>query len=108
MIHIEETRRRSAALFNNEKMTEVLLALDAEHGAAHAQEISRRTGISHSLVRDVLVRLVAANVLRPLPKVGGSRGTQYYEPTDSELWRRLVEVASYVSQVPSSARWVDS
>jgi len=102
---VDETRRRSAALFNNEKMAEVILSLHAEHGAAHAQEISRRTSISHSLVRDVLVRLAAAGVLTALPKLGGSRGAQYYEPSDRELWQRLVEVAGHLDDRFQGVWW---
>ncbi len=96
MSRLEGTRRRSAALFNNEKMAEVVLSLDAQRGAAHAQEISRQTGISHSLVRDVLVRLTSAEVVTALPRVGGSRGAQYYEPKEGELWLRLVEVCRHL------------
>jgi GTP-sensing pleiotropic transcriptional regulator CodY len=102
MTSAEKTRRRSAALFNNEKMAEVILALDDARGAAHAQEISQKTGITHSLVRDVLVRLLTAGVVAALPRVGGSRGTQYYQPQDEELWRRLVSLASYLADQESS------
>ena len=51
MTYLEETRRRSAALFGNEKTVEVVLALN-EEGAATAQQVAQKTGIPHSLVRD--------------------------------------------------------
>jgi GTP-sensing pleiotropic transcriptional regulator CodY len=51
MDSLDETRRRSAALFGNEKAVEVIVALD-EEGSATAQTIAVRTGITYSLLRD--------------------------------------------------------
>lgn len=90
-----ETRRRSAALFGNEKIVEVVLALQAE-GTATAQVIVMRTGIAHSMVRDALGRLVEGGVVRPLPKTGGSRSPQYYEPAGSRIWEILLALAQAV------------
>jgi hypothetical protein len=44
MDRLGETRRRSAALFGNEKTVEVVLAL-AEEGTATTQMIAAKTGI---------------------------------------------------------------
>lgn len=95
-----ETRRISAAVFGNEKMVEVLLALGQEQ-AATAQVIAAKTGISHSLVRDVLLRLVAGGAVRALPKIGGSRSPQFYEPIEGPLWDALMTAARAVVQAPS-------
>lgn len=84
-----ETRRRSAALFGNEKIIEVVLALEAE-GTATAQMIVTKTNIAHSMVRDAIGRLVEGGVVRALPKTGGRRSPQYYQPVDSAAWESLV------------------
>jgi hypothetical protein len=94
----DETRRRSAALFGNEKMAEVVVALD-EEGPATAQTIAARTGITHSLVRDVLLRLTAGGAARPLPRLGGSRSPQYYQPVNGDLWAALTAAAQAIIKV---------
>lgn len=95
---ISEIRRRSAALFGNEKVVEVILAMartEAPHSVT-AQDVSRATGIAHSLVRDVLLRLVASDVLTAVPKVGGSRAAQYYQPKVDFGWTELKAMAELV------------
>jgi hypothetical protein len=87
-----ETRRRSAALFGNEKTVEVVLALSSE-GVATAQQIHASTGIAYSMVRDALGRLVQGGVVRALPKAGHSRSAQYYQPVEGRVWDALVAAA---------------
>ena len=96
MDSVGETRRRSAALFGNEKTVEVVLVLDA-HGAATAQMTATQTGISYSLVRDALIRLAAGGALRQVPRVGGSRSPLYYQPVDGALWDALAAAARAVA-----------
>lgn len=93
-----EIRRQSAALFGNEKVVEVVLALDAiqEPRSATAQQLSVATRIGHSMVRDVLQRLTQAGVLSAMAKVGGSRSAQYYQPVSGELWSQLVSICAWV------------
>jgi hypothetical protein len=102
-IDIVETRRRSAALFGNEKVVEVVLSLNdvPEPRSATAQQIMEATGIGHSMVRDVLQRLTGAGALHALPKVGGSRSAQYYRP-DGDVWESLVGLCRWtvVGDVP--------
>lgn len=92
-----ETRRLSSALFGNEKTVEVALFLADSKGIVTAQDVTVPTGIAHSLVRDTLVRLVNGGVVRAHPKTGGSRGTQYYEPVQGELWEAYVAAARSVA-----------
>jgi ribosomal protein S25 len=92
MTDLEETRRRSAAIFGNEKTVEVVLAL-SEEGAATAQMIATSTGIPYSLVRDALVRLVNGGVIRQVPRMGGSRSPLYYQPTPGNLWAAVLAAA---------------
>lgn len=96
MTDLEETRRKSAAIFGNEKTVEVVLAL-SEEGAATAQMIAMRTGIPHSLVRDALVRLVNGGAARQVPRVGGSRSPLYYQPVPGDLWAAVLAAAQAVS-----------
>jgi ribosomal protein S25 len=96
MTDLEETRRRSAAIFGNEKTVEVVLAL-SEESAATAQMIATSTGIPHSLVRDALVRLVNGGVVRQVPRVGGSRSPLYYQPTPGNLWAAVLAAAQAVA-----------
>ena|SRR5260370_38973354 len=93
----DETRRRSAALFGNEKTVEVVLALH-EEAPATAQMIAARTGITHSLVRDALLRLTAGGAARPLPRLGGSRSPRYYQPVDGDLWEALTSAAQAIAR----------
>lgn len=89
-------RRLSAGIFGNEKLAEVVVALCATRSGATAQELSLITRISHSMVRDVLVRLVAVGLVTPLPKAGGTRSAQYYVPAPGEGWGRLSALAEWV------------
>lgn len=95
----DETRRRSAALFGNEKTVEVVLALHQE-APATAQAISTKTGIAYSLVRDALLRLTAGEAVQALPRLGGSRSPQYYQPADGDLWAALVSAAQAITTTP--------
>jgi ribosomal protein S25 len=93
---LRETRRRSAALFGNEKTVEVILALKGE-GIATAQMVAAKTGLAHSLARDALKRLCQGGVIREIPRVGGSRSSLYYEPIEGPLWEALAAAAREVS-----------
>jgi hypothetical protein len=97
MANLGETRRRSAALFGNEKTVEVILVLDAE-GAATAQMVAAETRISYSLVRDALVRLAAGGAVRQIPRAGGSRSPLYYEPVTGDLWKALTTAARALTE----------
>jgi len=93
---LRETRRRSAALFGNEKTVEVVLALDQE-GAATAQMVAVRTGLAYSLARDALKRLSHGGAVREIPRVGGSRSSLYYEPIEGSLWKALTGASRAVA-----------
>ena len=98
-----ETRRISASIFGNEKLAEIVLLLEDEDGALLAADLSRRTGFTHSLVMDVLVRLSKTSAVRALPRTGNPRGPAYFEKCpDSPLWSPLVALARVVG-VPNRA-----
>jgi hypothetical protein len=84
-------------LFGNEKTVEVVLALQGE-GTATAQMIVARTGIAHSMVRAAAEGLVEGGVVRALPKTGGTRSAQYYQPVGGRVWDTLLATVQAVSQ----------
>jgi hypothetical protein len=92
-----ETRRRSAALFGNGKTVEVVLALQDE-GTATAQIIVQKTGIAHSMVRDAIGKLVEGGIVRALPKTGGTRSPQYYQPIAGQAWETFLAAVQAVPQ----------
>jgi ribosomal protein S25 len=97
------TRPLSAAVFGNEKVVEVVLALENESRAATTKQLSQRTGIDHSMVRAVLLRLADAGVLRPLPRAH-ARGALYYEVAAPAVWERLLALARALLDSQSSSR----
>lgn len=101
---LRAVRRASAKLFGNEKLVEVVLALEMSSRVATAQQLSERTGIAHSMVRDVLVRLLDAEVLIALPRAS-SRAPQYYEAREeSPVWPNLVSLARALTSAVASER----
>jgi hypothetical protein len=100
------TRRNSAKIFGNDKFAEVVCALAGLGGIATAQQVSKRTLIDHSMVRDVLVRLADAGVVGRLPRAS-TRAAQYYEViTVNEHWDPLLRLATAIcgdGAVPSDA-----
>lgn len=106
-VDIQQIRHVSSAVFGNEKVVEVVLALADERGVATAQQVSKRTGIDHPMVRGVLLRLVTAGVLSTLPRAN-SRAPQYYEVKREDLlWPALHSLAEAVASLhrtqPTSA-----
>jgi predicted ArsR family transcriptional regulator len=85
------TRALSATLFGNEKMAEVIFVLATESPAT-AQEISKKTGISYPLARDVLLRLQKGGLLTSA-RTGGSRSPLLYDPVDEAYWHAAVALA---------------
>lgn len=100
----ETTRGLSAAVFGNEKFVEVLLALEGQQGAATAQQLSKVTGIDHSMVRSVLLRQVAGGLVDALPRSGGRRSPQYYQPADADRWDAAVRLAQNLAAQPANQR----
>jgi hypothetical protein len=82
----------SASIFGNEKLAEIVLLLEAEDGALLAAELSRRTGFTHSLVMDVLVRLTALDLGGPRRISPVDRST--YAARTPDCPRVQVEIAA--------------
>jgi len=95
---VGEARHRSSALFGNEKMVEMVLAMDG-HLPTTAQWLATRTGVAHNLCRAVLQRLAAAHVLKPLPRLG-SRSAAFYDVADDDsAWIALVGLCNRVGRL---------
>ena len=94
------TRDLSSALFGNEKMAELVMAVLAEKSHTTAQQVANRLGINHDLARKPLLRLVDAGVLVALPKEGGRRSTQFYEVVPGARWSALVALCAELTGGP--------
>lgn len=93
MISSQETRKRSAAVFGNEKWIEVTLALDALGGTPIAQELARHIGINSDLVTAVLQRMQDARLVKAMPRVGSPRrGSVPWEVQPGPRWDAVVRL----------------
>ena len=50
------------------------------------------------MVRDAVGRLVEGGVVRALPKTGGTRSSQYYQPIGGQVWDTFLATVQAVSQ----------
>jgi hypothetical protein len=86
---VDATRRRSFAVFRNEKVVE-LVSLMAEGGMpTTAQALAIRAGIAQNLARAVLLKLSEAGIIMLLPRLG-SRSPAYFAQADGIAWSHLV------------------
>ncbi|WP_406393700.1 hypothetical protein OG806_24750 [Streptomyces sp. NBC_00882] len=91
----EALRRRSSALFGNRYMAEVVVAIVDVTSATGdtpvtVRMVASRTGLTDSLVRPVVKRLVDAGLLDPQPQ-DRLRGANYHEICrDDGVWAVLV------------------
>jgi len=93
---VEARQRLSAALFNNSYYADVVLAIAAiartsEHFVT-TRKIAAKTRIGDSLVRPVVLRLEAGELLDRLPRMGGRRSEQNYKRSTSAQWVALVKL----------------
>jgi hypothetical protein len=91
----ESLRARSSAVFGNRYFAEVVAAVADEAPTSDTRVTVRmlaaRTGLTDSLVKLVIRRLVSAELLRPLPQ-SRSRGPRYHEiQLSGGLWDVLVD-----------------
>lgn len=91
----EASRRRSSALFGNRYLAEVVTAIVDLTSATGDTQVTVRmvashTGLTDSLVRPVIKRLVDAELLHPQPQER-LRGASYHEvQRTGGLWDTLV------------------
>jgi hypothetical protein len=89
----------SAAIFGNSHMAVILTDLSQRADSdwpVTTRQVASATGLADSLVRAVLLRLVAAGALNPLPKTEGLRGRQFFDKAGLAWWQTLVDLAGNV------------
>ena len=86
----------SYALFNNAAFADIVLTAqeiferDEQPAFVTTRQVASKTGRSDSVVKPVMVRLVAAGLLEPLPKSGPSNSVQFYARQHPSRWQSLV------------------
>ncbi|MEU0880132.1 hypothetical protein ABZ345_16150 [Lentzea sp. NPDC005914] len=98
----ELLRARSAAIFGNRYVAEVVLAVaelaPRTEDQVTVRMLARRTGLTDSLVRPVIKRLVQADVLRPLPQQR-PRGASYHQIHFGQgVWEALMRTCTLLRQ----------
>lgn len=106
---VEARRARSTALFNNSYVVDVVLHIATlTRGNANefitTRKIAASTGLGDSLVRPVMLRLEAAELLRRLPRMGGPRSEQFFLRAATNDWAALVRLCRAITATPSSAK----
>jgi hypothetical protein len=86
---------RSAALFNNSHLADVVLAIGdlapTPSAFVTTRAVAARLRISDSVVRPVMLRLEATQLLTRLPRLG-PRAEQHYQRADTPTWFALVDL----------------
>ena len=90
----EARRQLSSSLFNNIYFADVVLQIAALAATPDefvtTRKIASACGLGDSVVRTVVVRLEAAEMLRRLPRIGGPRSEQNFSRSISAQWDGLV------------------
>ncbi len=86
-----ETRRaRSAALFGNRYVAEVIAAIEVlaptQEGVVTTRMVASKTQLSDSLVRPVMLRLEVVGLLAREERSGGPRSELRFRVRDQTLW----------------------
>ena len=93
-------RERSAALFGNSFVVDVVMAIDRLAPAAESfittRTVAVETGVGDSLVRPVMRRLTEIGVLAPSPRAGGPRSELRYQISRGPLWTAVTETCAIV------------
>jgi hypothetical protein len=98
---VEEGRQLSAAIFGNRAMVTVVTAIEelTETGDSFVttRVVASATELGDSLVRPVMLRLVAAGVIAQLPRSGGPRSALYYQVQRGDLWDALTTMCKAIA-----------
>lgn len=86
-----EAREQCQALFNNMAFADVVMAADhlmteSADGTVTTRKVAAALGLSDSVVRPVMVRLVTAQLLDELPKVGAANGPRLFHRRNGDRW----------------------
>lgn len=99
------TREQCQALFNNLAFADVVVTANrlmdqASDSTVTTRRVASALGLSDSVVRPVMVRLVAAHMLDELPKVGPTNGPRLFHRRNDDRWTALCGVISAVRSQP--------
>jgi hypothetical protein len=102
---VEHRRERSAALFNNRYFVDVVTAIGQLVGdtgdLVTTRQVASATGLADSLVRPVMLRLEAARLMTRLPRIGSTRGPQYFAIRSGDTWAHMAALVRDVSTATS-------
>jgi hypothetical protein len=104
----EARRSLSSSLFNNTYFADVVLqiaALAPTPGEfVTTRKIASACGLGDSVVRTVVVRLEAAEMLHRLPRMSGPRSEQNFSRSTSNGWNGLVDLCRSLASSDADAR----
>jgi hypothetical protein len=98
-----EARARCHAIFNNAAFGDVVVTADrllseGPDGTVTTRRVAAVTGIADSVVRQVMVRLVAAQMLYELPKIGPTNGPRLFYRRNDDRWVALTAVVTALTK----------
>jgi hypothetical protein len=101
---VEAWREVSAAIFGNRAMAPVITAIEeltrTGDSFVTTRMVASATELGDSLVRPVMLRLVAAGAITQLPRSGGPRSTLYYQVQRGPLWDALMATCRAIAGGP--------
>jgi hypothetical protein len=103
----ETWRDRSAALFGNRFVVDVVLAIRQLAPTAETfvttRMVASKTMLGDSVVRPVMLRLESAGLLARRPRSGGPRSMLHYQIRQVPLWDALVMTCTTVREDTAQA-----
>lgn len=103
-------REQCHAIFNNMALADVVVAADgllagSADGTLTTRKVAAALGRSDSVVRPVMVRLAAAQMLDELPKMGAANGPRLFHRRNEDRWTAICAlIATIQLQEPAPTR----
>jgi len=103
-------RDQCQAIFNNAAFADVVTTADrlmaaAADGTVTTRQVAAELRLSDSTVRPVMGRLIAAQLLDELPRVGPANGPRLFHRRNQDRWSALSTlIATVQAQEPASSR----
>lgn len=105
-------REQCHAIFNNTAFADVVVAADrlmteSADGTVTTRKVAAALAVSDSIVRPVMVRMVVAQMLDELPKIGAANGPRLFHRRNEDRWVALCSLIAAVQPqepVPSRRR----
>ena len=87
-------REQCHAIFNNMAFADVVMTADgllagSADGTLTTRQVAAALGLSDSVVRPVMVRLAAAQLLDDLPKMGAANGPRLFHRRNEDRWTAI-------------------